>query len=191
MDEKNEIELLKSAKDNEETVEMILQAYKPLVSKIARQYFLMGGEMDDLIQEGMIGLYKAINSYDKEKNASFKTFATLCIKRKIQTAVKQSLTLKNSLYRDLFDDSILDIIDTPSAKENPEEKAISKEKYEYIGLEIEKRLSQFEKDVLKKYLSGMTYDDIASALEVTRKSVDNALSRIRAKLSPLLDDTNY
>lgn len=179
------------SKNDEQSVENLLNEYKPLVSKIARQYFLMGGEIDDLIQEGMIGLYKAINSFDKTKNATFKTFATLCVKRQIQTAVKKSLSLKNSLFHELFDDSILDIIDTPSAKENPEEKAISKEKYEFIKTEINQRLSGFEKDVLKKYLSGMSYENIAKSLSVTRKSVDNALSRIRIKLSPLLDDTNY
>lgn len=176
---------------NEENIENLLVKYKPLVIKIARQYFLMGGDIDDLVQEGMIGLFKAIKSFDEQKNASFKTFATLCIKRQIQTAVKKSNALKNNVFNDLFDDKILEMIDQPSTKENPEEQAISKQKYQYINNEIKFKLSEFEKHVLREYLSGKSYEDISKMLNVTKKSIDNALSRIRSKLLHLLNDTNY
>ncbi len=186
-----EQELLNSAKKSELAVETLLNSYKPLVSKIARQYFLVGGEIDDLVQEGMIGLYKAIQTYDESKNASFKTFASLCIKRRMQTAVKKQFTIKSSVFNELFDDEMLDYMEPPSEKENPEEKAISKEKYEYMNKEIKTKLSDFEYEVLKKYLGGLSYVDIAKEYNVSKKSVDNALFRIRGKLTHLLDDTNY
>ena len=176
---------------SDEDIENLLVQYKPLVIKIARQYFLMGGDIDDLVQEGMIGLYKAIKTFDDSKNASLKTFATLCIKRQIQSTVKKSNALKNNVFNDLFDDKILEIIDRPSAKENPEERAISKQKYEYINNEIHSKLSNFEREVLKKYLAGLSYNDISKEFNVTIKSIDNALSRIRTKLCFLLNDTNY
>ena len=176
---------------DEENIDILLAKYKPLVIKIARQYFLVGGDIDDLVQEGMIGLFKATKSFDSQKNASFKTFATLCIKRQIQTAVKKLNALKNNVFNDLFDDKLLESIDTPSAKENPEEQAISKQKYQHIKNEIQNKLSEFEKQVLQKYLEGNSYDDISSDLNVAKKSIDNALSRIRSKLLHLLNDTNY
>lgn len=187
----NEIELIKSAKTDELAMETLLTSYKPLVSKIARQYFLVGGELDDLIQEGMIGLYKAIKTYDENKDASFKTFASLCITRQMQTAIRKTKTIKSKMFFELIDDDILSILDVVSDVENPEEMAISKQKGEYINREIEKELSEFELTVLKKYCLGLSYDDIASECDVSKKSVDNALSRIRSKLLHLLDDTNY
>ena len=186
-----EVELIEKAKTDKNTVEILLNTYKPLVCKIARQYFLAGGEIDDLVQEGMIGLYGAINSYSADKNASFKTFATLCIKRKMQSAIKKANSKKNSLFGELFDDEMLDVVDITSEKENPEKNAISKEKYAYIINEVKTKLSELELVILKKYLDGLSYDDISKELNISKKSVDNALFRIRAKLLHLLDDTNY
>ena len=186
-----EKELLQLAKNSETAVEELLNLYKPLVSKIARQYFLVGGEIDDLIQEGMIGLFRAIQTYDDTKNASFKTFATLCIKRKMQSAIRNANANKNLIFNELFDDEMLDYIEQPSEKENPEKKAISKENYKYIKNEIKTKLSNFEYEVLQKYVAGLSYIDIANHYGVSKKSIDNALFRIRGKLMHLLDDTNY
>lgn len=187
----NEIELLKKAKTDDTAVEELLKSYKPLVIKIARRYFLAGGELDDLIQEGMIGLYNAINGFNENKDASFKTFATLCITRRLQSAVRKENTQKNKMFLDLFDADAVANLNIPSDKENPEAKIISRENYKYINAQIQKLLSDFELEILKKYLIGMSYDNIAKECGVTKKSVDNALSRLRAKLSHLLDDTNY
>ena len=186
-----EIELIKSAKTDELAMEKLLTTYKPLVSKIARQYFLIGGEIDDLVQEGMIGLYKAIKTFDQTKEASFKTFASLCVTRQVQSAIRKATTEKSKVFLELIDDEILSSLDVLSDSENPEEKAISKQKGEFLNKEIHNRLSDFEYEVLKKYFSGMSYENIANECEVSKKSVDNALSRIRAKLLPLLDDTNF
>ena len=185
-----EKELLKLAKTDEASMEVLLTRYKPLVSKIARQYFAMGGEYDDLVQEGMIGLYKAIQSYDDSKEASFKTFASLCITRQMLSAIRKTKTIKGKMFAELIDDELI-TVDTVSDIENPEELAISKQKGEFINQEIQSNLSEFELKVLIKYCSGMSYDDIATECEVSKKSVDNALSRIRSKLLHLLDDTNY
>ena len=185
-----EKELLKLAKTDEASMEVLLSTYKPLVSKIARQYFAMGGEYDDLVQEGMIGLYKAIQSYDDSKEASFKTFASLCITRQMLSAIRKTKTIKGKRFAELIDDELI-TVDTISDIENPEELAISKQKGEFINQEIQSNLSEFELKVLIKYCSGMSYDDIATECEVSKKSVDNALSRIRSKLLHLLDDTNY
>lgn len=186
-----EKELLKLAKTNESSMEILLTQYKPLVSKIARQYFAMGGEYDDLVQEGMIGLYKAIQNYDDNKDASFKTFASLCITRQMLSAIRKTKTIKGKMFAELLDDELISTLDTISDIENPEELAISKQKGEFINQEIQSSLSEFELKVLIKYCSGMSYDDIATECEVSKKSVDNALSRIRSKLLHLLDDTNY
>lgn len=186
-----ENELLRLAKVDEASMEVLLSSYKPLVSKIARQYFAMGGEYDDLVQEGMIGLYKAIKSYDESKDASFKTFATLCITRQMLSAIRKTKTIKGKMFAELLDDELISTLDTISDSENPEELAISKQKGEFINREIQNNLSEFELKVLIKYCSGMSYDDIAKECDTNRKSIDNALSRIRSKLMHLLDDTNY
>lgn len=185
-----EKELLKLAKTDESSMEVLLTQYKPLVSKIARQYFAMGGEYDDLVQEGMIGLYKAIQNYDDSKDASFKTFASLCITRQMLSAIRKTKTIKGKMFAELLDDELI-TADTVSDIENPEELIISKQKGEFISKEIQNSLSEYELKVLIKYCSGMTYDDIATECGVAKKSIDNALSRIRSKLLYLLDDINY
>ena len=183
-----ETELLEKSKTDEMAVETLLNLYKPLVSKIARRFEFVGGELDDLVQEGMIGLYSAIKSFDNTKDASFKTFATLCITRKMQSAIRHQNTDKNKIFLDLFDIDAFEGFDIPSDKENPERTAISKENYDYINKEIDDRLSDFEKQILRLYLDGLSYDKIAEECKVSKKSVDNALSRLRSKLFYLLDD---
>lgn len=184
----NESELIQKAKTDKTAVEELLTKYKSLVLTIARRYFIVGGELDDLMQEGMIGLYKAINNFDENKNASFKTFATLCIKRQIQTAIRKANTNKNKVFCELFDNEQLAILEKPSNRENPEKNIISRENYNHLNQVINQTLSKMEKSVLREYLAGKSYEQIAQILQLQKKSVDNALNRIRQKLSHLLDD---
>ena len=183
-----EMELLEKSKTDEKAVEDLLNLYKPLVSKIARRYSFVVGELDDLIQEGMIGLYQAIKGFDKNKDASFKTFANLCITRKLQSAIRKQNNNKNKVFLELFDIDAFENFDIASDKENPEKTAISRENFDYINQQINEKLSDYEKHILKLYLNGLSYDKIAFECNVSKKSVDNALSRLRSKLFYLLDD---
>lgn len=186
----NEKELLKKAKTDESAIEELLKKYKNMVLKIARHYYIMGGDIDDLTQEGMIGLYRAIISYEEDREATFKTFAFTCIKRQILSAIKKANSKKNQFFLYLFDNDKLVFLDTPSNRENPEQNFISKENYSYINEFINKKLSKMEIQVLREYLSGESYSIIAKKLDIEKKSVDNALGRIRQKLSVVLDDNN-
>ena len=183
-----ELELLNVAKTDEKAVETLLNLYKPFVSKIARRYYFVGGDIDDLMQEGMIGLYSAIQTFDPSKDASFKTFASICITRKLQSVVRHANTNKNKVFLELFDMDAFESFDIATDRENPEKTAISKENYAYINQQIQNKLSNFEKKILKLYLEGLSYDQIAFECNVSKKSVDNALSRLRSKLFYLLDD---
>lgn len=166
-------------------VEEYLEKYKPLVISIARRYYLVGAEMDDLVQEGMIGLYKAINTFSSNKNASFQTFANLCITRQIQTAIKNGNRLKNSFFKEIMneDDSTLKLL--LSDEPNPEDKIIIEEDFLEVKREINAKLTKLEKLVLKKFLEGNSYEQIAEFLKISKKSVDNALNRVREKLKYL------
>lgn len=183
------LEKIKSGDENAENE--LLSRYKDLVVKIGRCYFIVGGDLEDIVQEGMIGLYKAIKNFDKQKDASFKTFAILCIKHQIQTAIKKSNTNKNrplssavSLQEfsaneaSSFEDLPMELV----FESTPIEKAIDKEEYIHLKKEIKSLLSPFEYEVLKFYLQGYTYKEIASTLKVSNKSIDNSLSRIKSKL---------
>ena len=183
-----EKELLRQAKTDEFAVEKLLSQYKPLVIKIARRYFLVSGDIDDLVQEGTIGLYKAIKSFDENRDASFKTFATICITRQLQSLIRKEHTQKNAVFYDLLDSDFLENLDIASNIENPEMVAISNQNMEYINSQTKLLLSKFEYEILQKYLSGKSYTQIAEESNVSKKSVDNALHRLRLKLSHLLDD---
>ena len=168
----------------------LLSRYKDLVVKISRCYFIVGGDMEDIIQEGMIGLYKAIKNFNKQKDASFKTFAVLCIKHQIQTAIKKSNTNKHKplscavsfqeLTNESADESYLPI--ELILEETPVEKAIDKENFFTLKQKIKEELSPLEYKVLSYYLQGYAYKEISKKLNVTEKSVDNSLRRIKAKL---------
>ncbi len=188
-------ELIDLAKNgNELALDFLLDKYKLLASKIARSYFLVGAEYEDLLQEAMIGLYKAYIGYDKTNKASFSTFATTCITRNVQTAVKTANRKKNQILNNSIsltnqggvkkqnedDDEITLII--PSNSLSPDEKLIESEKLQIIKQKIKQCLSKFELDVLVLYLQGYSYTQIAQKLNLTNKSIDNALSRIRHKL---------
>lgn len=170
-------------------IDEILEEYKPLVVSIARRYFLAGADFEDLIQEGMIGLYKAVQSYDEKAQASFTTFANLCITRQIQSAIKHANTNKNKVLNELTisgDDAEEKMNLIVSLEPNPEDKFISSQNMDYINKQIQTNLSQFERQVLNYYIEGLKYDDIASKLNVSRKTIDNTLVKIRKNLSFLL-----
>jgi RNA polymerase sporulation-specific sigma factor len=158
----------------------LLTRYKSMVLKCARSFFLTGGARDDLVQEGMIGLYRAILRFDPIKCPNFKSFASLCVKRQIIDAVRKNNSGKNFVmnnYVSLDDGAGLYSAD----RENPEEKIISTEAYNEFK-EKTKSLSRLENIILEKYLEGKTYSEISDEICRPEKSVDNAIQRIRKKL---------
>lgn len=169
----------------------LLEKYRNLVNMKSNRFFLVGAETDDMVQEGMIGLFKAIQSFDLEKNNSFKTFANLCIERQLITAIKtsnrqkhmplnSSFSLNTSAYDENDDTSVMEVLDTKFV-EDPLDTITKKEYLEFIESKIDKNLSLFEKQVLNRYIQGETYVDIASKLNSPVKSIDNAIQRIRKK----------
>lgn len=188
-DEEN-VEL--SASGDRLATEYILGKYKNLVRARAKAYFMAGADHDDLVQEGMIGLFKAVRDFDVTKQATFLGFAELCIKRQIISAVKASTRMKHtplnsyvSLSTPFYDDeSERTLVDMLAARESvdPEEVFLRRERAESIGTEIEQKLSSFEKSVLSLYMGGMNYQEIAVELGREPKSIDNALQRIKRKL---------
>jgi RNA polymerase sporulation-specific sigma factor len=170
--------------------------YKNIVRGKARPYFLVGADRDDLIQEGMIGLFKAIRDFSDEKNSSFRPFAEICITRQILTAIKQATRNKHkplnsydSLYESVYDDGsekqLMDMIESRTALD-PEELYIKQELHESLMQTVEKSLTEYERAVLDGFLDGRSYSEIAAELGHSTKSVDNALQRIRKKLEKAL-----
>lgn len=173
----------------ENNIDEIIKKYKPLVVSIARKYFLAGAEIEDLIQEGMIGLFKAVQNYNDGMDASFATFANLCISRQIISAIKHANSDKNKVLNELSiagDDGENTLNLIVSLEQNPEDKFISEESVKYIQGEIQKNLSYFERQILNLYIEGNRYEEIASKLNIDKKMVDNNLVKIRKKLSHLL-----
>ncbi len=198
-------EVIKKIKSgDEQALAYLLDKYKELVNMKVSKYFMIGAEKDDIIQEGMIGLFKAIKTYDASKNNTFKTFANICIERQLITARKTSnrqkhmplnsyLSLNISAYENNDDDST-ELIDTFNSKtiEDPLETIMKKEQYEEIENAIDKNLSKFEKKVLDRYMKGESYIIIAQKLNSPVKSVDNAIQRIRKKaIKNIFDNKEY
>lgn len=192
-------QLIKKIKNGDESAENeLFSRYKDLVVKIARGYFIVGGDLEDLVQEGMIGLYKAVKGFSDEKEASFKTFAVLCIKHQIQTAIKHANTNKNKplssavSFQSFTENGAsenLDFLPIDLVLEStPEEKVIDKENFKSLNERIKSHLSPLEFKVLKLYLQGYSYKEISSSLKVSSKSIDNSLSRIKSKLRSKLDE---
>lgn len=189
-----EEELITKAKSGDENaLNSLLSDYKNTVNKIARSYFLVGGDMEDIVQEGMIGLYKAILHYSPQRNASFKTFANVCIKHQIQSAIKIASSEKNQVLSNalpIWDKSEIDDegenrieIIVPSALPSPDDKVIAYENMQELKAKIKKTLSPMEVKVLSLYLRGYNYNEISNLGEMSKKSIDNALTRIKNKLS--------
>lgn len=180
---------------NNDCIDILFARYKPLAKKISRRYFLAGGDQDDTFQEAMIGLFKGFQSYKISENSDFKSFATLCITRQIQSAIKSANRIKNKMLTEaisLNNQGAFETIDDingeysfvlPSNQPDAENTLISKENVNEILDQINKLLSPLEKQVLNFYLEGKTYKEIAQKIDKSIKSVENALTRIKCKLS--------
>jgi len=177
-------------------LEYLLNKYKNFVRSKARSYFLIGADHEDIVQEGMIGLYKAIRDFREEKLTSFRAFAELCITRQIITAIKTAtrqkhiplnsyVSLNKPIYDEESDRTLLDVI-TEGWAANPEEVLISREDVSVIEGRIGKMLSGLEKQVLLRYLEGKSYQEISAEMHRHVKSIDNALQRVKRKLQRML-----
>ena len=189
-------ELISVLRDGDkEAIDILLDKYKSMVLGKAKSMYILGGDSDDLIQEGMLGLFKAVRDYDCGRDVSFKTFAQLCVNRQLYTAVKASgrkkhlplnsaISLSQPVREKDGEESEEDLVDFLEADKNtnPEEYLIGQEELEQLEELIEKELSPFEKQVLDLHLTGMGYVEIAHVLNRDEKSTDNALQRIRMKL---------
>ena len=183
-----------------EATDVLMERYKEMVRSKARTYFLIGADRDDVIQEGMIGLYKAIMDYKSEKNASFHTFAQLCVIRQILSAVRVSSRLKHlplneyiSLNRPVNDEdgketTMLDLLPDPNGC-SPEDILMSIEERKRLDKQIDTSLSPLERRVLRLFLQGLDYIEIAEKIEKSPKSVDNALQRVKQKISRMLQES--
>lgn len=183
-------ELIKKIKQGDEyAVEVLFERFNPLVQKIARSYFLFGAEYSDIVQEALVGLYKACITYDEKSETPFKTYASICMRRNIISAVKKANRKKNKSLNDSIafndiasGDEEENMLFVPNFVLNPDEEIIQRENLEEIKKLIVQKLSSFEVKVLNEYLKGLSYEDMAQKLNVSKKSVDNALSRIKNKL---------
>ena len=191
-------ELIVRLRDGESAItDYIMEKYKNLVRSKAKSMYILGADQEDLIQEGMIGLFKAVRDYDTGRDASFFTFADLCVSRQMYTAIQAAGRQKHaplntyiSLYASAFESDSLDkgeegeLINSviSQSERNPEEVLIDRENVELLERTIDKELSSFEKQVLDLYLTGMKYSQIAKVLGRDDKSTDNALQRIKTKL---------
>jgi RNA polymerase sporulation-specific sigma factor len=180
---------------DQEALEYLIHKYKNFVRAKARSYFLIGADHEDIVQEGMIGLYKAIRDFRGDKLASFKAFAELCITRQIITAIKTATRQKHiplnsyvSLDKPSHDDSDRTLYDTlTGGRTNPEEIYINREEHSDIEDKISQILSDLERKVLMLYLDGRSYQEIAVDLNRHVKSIDNALQRVKRKLEKYLE----
>lgn len=174
--------VLMSRSGDAEATDRLLRQFKPLVLKLSRARFLAGGERDDLIQEGMIGLYKAIRDYDETKDTKFMTFAALCVDRQMLHAIESSLREKNRVLNDsvLLGEDALGGME-PSSDLSPEAIMIAREMADERLGRLKESLSPMERRVLDLYLSGLSIREIAEVMKKTPKSVDNAFQRIRKK----------
>ncbi len=174
-----------SQKGDASACEVLLDRYKGSVREIARAYFLVGADSDDVIQEGMIGLYKAVLGYDGERDASFGTFASLCVRRQIVSAVRSASRLKNSPLNDYVSLSPGENGELPEetgVEPDPADALMQQESETLMREKLNRLLSEFEWQVLGLFLAGKTYREIGQAVGKDGKSVDNALRRIRQKL---------
>ena len=196
-DEKLDEEVVLEAKNgNVRAQEYLISKYENYVKSKAKSYFLIGADKEDIYQEGMIGLYKAIRDFKPDKLTSFKAFAELCVTRQIITAIKTAtrqkhiplntyVSLNKPIYEEESDRTLLDVL-AGFRITDPEELVISQEQMEHIEGEISKVLSDLELEVLTSYLDGKSYQEIACDLDRHAKSIDNALQRVKRKLEKCL-----
>mgnify|MGYP002508506591 FL=1 len=205
-------QIYKSAKDEELVLmaqngddaaqEYLLDKYKSLVRAKSRAYFLIGADSEDIIQEGMIGLYKAVRDYNEEKNASFRSFAELCVNRQMITAIKAAtrqkhqplnsyVSLNKPVYEEESEQTYMDFLQSNSGSLlNPEALLIGQENKSFLEDQMVKNLSSFETRVLVLYLQGRSYFEISRVLDKPEKSIDNALQRVKKKLEKFLEEKN-
>ncbi|MDI6617227.1 MAG: RNA polymerase sporulation sigma factor SigH [Clostridiales bacterium] len=196
-DSMSDEEIARLAKNgNIKAQEYLINKYKNFVRAKARSYFLIGADKEDIVQEGMIGLYKAIRDFRQDKLSSFRAFAELCITRQIITAIKTAtrqkhiplnsyVSLNKPIYDEDSDRTLLDILSGTKISD-PEELIISREEFVNIESKIGEVLSSLEWEVLKSYLDGKSYQEIACDLDRHAKSIDNALQRVKRKLEKYL-----
>ncbi|MHA6253391.1 RNA polymerase sporulation sigma factor SigH [Oceanobacillus sp. CAU 1775] len=184
--------------ENKQALDFLINRYRRFVQGKARTYFLIGADREDIIQEGMIGLYKAIRDFDKTKLSSFKAFAELCITRQIITAIKTATRQKHtplnsyvSLDKPIFDEeserTLLDVIEEVKSMD-PEELLVNQEELVDMELKLSELLSGLERNVLHLYLDGQSYQEISVKLNRHVKSIDNALQRVKRKLEQLMKE---
>ena len=193
-------QLVRRLREGETAImDYIISKYKYLVIRAAKAIYLIGGENDDLIQEGMIGLFKAVRDFDTQQETSFYSFAELCISRQMYTAIKMSQRQKHmplNSYVSLYDVTKSDYGDKQSplieqleieSNSNPEELFLDKERMQMLVEQLNERLSDMERRVLHLHLQGEDYRSIAELLDKSPKSIDNALQRIRQKMRTILE----
>ncbi len=184
--------------DDHVALNCLMERYNDIVNMKANKFFMVGAEKEDIVQEGMIGLYKAVKSYDIEKQNSFRTFANMCIERQLITAVKNSnrqkhiplnssVSLNAAAYEDNEDVDKIDVLDI-KALDDPSEIIAEREYFESMENKIKEALSEFELQVLHEYEKGKSYADIAIKLNAKVKSVDTAIQRIRKKANKIRDN---
>ena len=190
-------ELLKIVEEDKEALEYLVKRYSNIVNMKANKFFMIGAEKEDMVQEGMIGLYKAIKSYNLQKQNSFKTFANMCIERQLITAVKNSnrqkhiplnssVSLNSAAYDENENSTMMDVLDL-NPVEDPSDIVAQKEYYNSIEKKINDNLSSFEKQVLEQFKLGKSYVAIAEKLDTKVKSVDTAIQRVRKKAVKIRD----
>lgn len=200
MEEKQITELIKLAKTGDnEAMEELLRVFKPKVIAISREYFLVGADFDDLIQEGMIGLYKAINIYNDTKNHNFSAFASLCIHRQLQNAVKNANRKKNSPLNSYVpikyydgsnttdDDNLMRLVIVDDTS-NIEQNFIDNELNTIMMSKVKELLNEQQFKVLKMFINGESYTTISKTMNMTNKNVDNMLQAIKKKLRTIKGD---
>ncbi|MEK4231160.1 RNA polymerase sporulation sigma factor SigH [Solibacillus sp. FSL H8-0538] len=182
---------------NADALDFLITKYRLFVKAKARSYFLIGADKEDIVQEGMIGLYKAVRDFRGDKLSSFRAFAELCITRQIITAIKTATRQKHiplnsyvSLDKPIYDEeserTLMDIITSPIS-ENPEYLMINREEYSHLEQKMSEVLSELEQQVLERYLEGQSYNEISEELNRHVKSIDNALQRVKRKLERHLE----
>jgi len=200
-EEQTDEELVEAVRQGDtDALEYLIQKYKNFVRAKARSYFLIGADREDIVQEGMIGLYKSIRDFRGDKLSSFKAFAELCITRQIITAIKTAtrqkhiplnsyVSLDKPIYDEDSDRTLLDVICTVRVAD-PEELIINQEEFDDIEDKMSELLSDLERKVLMLYLDGRSYQEIAVDLARHVKSIDNALQRVKRKLEKYLTVRN-
>ncbi|MDK2960538.1 MAG: polymerase sporulation-specific sigma factor [Bacillota bacterium] len=198
LDETQDEELVAQARDGSEVaLETLINKYKNFVRAKARSYFLVGADREDIIQEGMIGLYKAVRDFRNDKLSSFRAFAELCVTRQIITAIKTAtrqkhiplnsyVSLNKPIYDEDSDRTLLDVLSGVHVSD-PEELVINREEFDDIEEKMGEILSDLEWKVLVSYLEGRSYQEIAVDLNRHVKSIDNALQRVKRKLEKYLE----